>query len=268
MNRARQIIRSSDEVIVIAPQFEEGDLSIDESQFGYESHSSSRSSGDSASSSNALVPPRAEPNPSTTEPNKWCIEGQYQIYFDAKMLNEHQKIAHIITEERQAVEDLPQGLATVNFQDTQVEDNVMYVDSGATNHLTKNKAEVLTKPPNIDGVDSHHVEPDDVLPNSTHDPKNISDGESDNFVDDSENASESQDATEVLEHNHIPVPTAQGVNMEAPIETVPEAASEVEEDEVVMTALFGDIVPPPDPSRTAGKCHRSSDHTSDADEAR
>ncbi|WMV25538.1 hypothetical protein MTR67_018923 [Solanum verrucosum] len=70
--------------------------------------------------------------------------------------------------------------------------------------------EVLTKPPNIDGVDSHHVELDDVLPNSTHDPKNISDGESDNCVDNPENTSESQDATEVLEHNHIPVPTAQG----------------------------------------------------------
>jgi len=74
--------------------------------------------------------------------------------------------------------------------------------------------EVLSKPPNIDGADLYHVEPDDVLPDSTHDPENISDGESDNCVDDPENASKSQDATEVLEHNHILVPTAQGVNLE------------------------------------------------------
>ncbi|KAH0776627.1 hypothetical protein KY290_008038 [Solanum tuberosum] len=39
----------------------------------------------------------------------------------------------------QVVEDLPQALATVNFQDTQAEDNAMYVDSGATNHRTNNK---------------------------------------------------------------------------------------------------------------------------------
>jgi len=58
------------------------------------------------------------------------------------------------------------------------------------------------------------------------------------------------------------------VSLLAPVETIPEAASEVEEDEGVMTALFGDIVPPPDPSRTAGKHHRSLDHTSDVDEAR
>uniref|UniRef100_M1DAQ4 Integrase core domain containing protein n=1 Tax=Solanum tuberosum TaxID=4113 RepID=M1DAQ4_SOLTU len=49
------------------------------------------------------------------------------------------------------------------------------------------------------------------------------------------------------------------------VETVPEAAPEIEEVEVVMTAFFGDIVPPPDPSHAAGKCHCSSDHTSDVD---
>ncbi|KAH0655100.1 hypothetical protein KY290_030902 [Solanum tuberosum] len=39
----------------------------------------------------------------------------------------------------QVVEDLPQALATVSFQDTQAEDNAMYVDFGATNNLTNNK---------------------------------------------------------------------------------------------------------------------------------
>lgn len=40
----------------------------------------------------------------------------------------------------QAVEDLPQALEAVNFQDTQARDNAMYVDSGATNHLTNYKS--------------------------------------------------------------------------------------------------------------------------------
>uniref|UniRef100_M1DYI7 Integrase core domain containing protein n=1 Tax=Solanum tuberosum TaxID=4113 RepID=M1DYI7_SOLTU len=46
-----------------------------------------------------------------------------------------------------------------------------------------------------------------------------------------------------------------------------DTAPEVEEDEVVMFALFGDSMPPPDTSCTTGKCHRSSEHTSDTDEA-
>lgn len=50
-----------------------------------------------------------------------------------------------------------------------------------------NSGEVLLKTPNIEVVDSDdHDEPDDVLPDSTHDPQNISNGESDNCVDDPE----------------------------------------------------------------------------------
>uniref|UniRef100_M1DQ52 Integrase core domain containing protein n=1 Tax=Solanum tuberosum TaxID=4113 RepID=M1DQ52_SOLTU len=52
----------------------------------------------------------------------------------------------------------------------------------------------------------------------------------------------------------------------APNETVPKTTPEVEKDEVVMTTFFGDIMPPPDPSRAAGKRHCSSDHTSDTEE--
>uniref|UniRef100_M1D8L4 Integrase core domain containing protein n=1 Tax=Solanum tuberosum TaxID=4113 RepID=M1D8L4_SOLTU len=51
-------------------------------------------------------------------------------------------------------------------------------------------------------------------------------------------------------------------------EVVPETIPGVEEDEVVMSAFFGVTMPPPDPSRAAGKRHCSSEHTFDADEAR
>uniref|UniRef100_M1DA83 Integrase core domain containing protein n=1 Tax=Solanum tuberosum TaxID=4113 RepID=M1DA83_SOLTU len=50
-------------------------------------------------------------------------------------------------------------------------------------------------------------------------------------------------------------------------ETEPESAPAVPEDEVLMTALFGNTMPPPDSSRTTGKCPRS-DRTTDTEEAR
>ncbi|WMV46732.1 hypothetical protein MTR67_040117, partial [Solanum verrucosum] len=53
-----------------------------------------------------------------------------------------------------------------------------------------------------------------------------------------------------------------------PAEVVRDTAPEVEEDEVVMSALFGDTMPPPNPSRAAGKCYHSSEHNADTDEAR
>ncbi|KAG5595790.1 hypothetical protein H5410_037022 [Solanum commersonii] len=35
--------------------------------------------------------------------NRWCVEGQWQIYRDAKMVNEKQKMARLITEERRVL---------------------------------------------------------------------------------------------------------------------------------------------------------------------
>uniref|UniRef100_M1DUS9 Integrase core domain containing protein n=1 Tax=Solanum tuberosum TaxID=4113 RepID=M1DUS9_SOLTU len=52
------------------------------------------------------------------------------------------------------------------------------------------------------------------------------------------------------------------------VETVPEPTPEDEVDEVVMTTLFGDTMPPPDPSREPGKSTRSSEQTSAVKEAR
>ncbi|WMV37857.1 hypothetical protein MTR67_031242 [Solanum verrucosum] len=53
-----------------------------------------------------------------------------------------------------------------------------------------------------------------------------------------------------------------------PAKTVLETTHVDEADDVVMTTLFGDTMPPPDPSHVAGKHHRSSDHTFDTEEAR
>lgn len=43
----------------------------------------------------------------------WCVEGQYQIYVDARMLNDHQKMAHIITEERRILTGSLHTLSTI-----------------------------------------------------------------------------------------------------------------------------------------------------------
>uniref|UniRef100_M1DNT2 Integrase core domain containing protein n=1 Tax=Solanum tuberosum TaxID=4113 RepID=M1DNT2_SOLTU len=51
-----------------------------------------------------------------------------------------------------------------------------------------------------------------------------------------------------------------------PLNTVPEVAPTTEENEVVMIALLGDTMPPPDPSHDVGKRHHF-DHTSDTEEA-
>lgn len=50
--------------------------------------------------------------------------------------------------------------------------------------------------------------------------------------------------------------------------TVSEIAPVDVADDMVMTDLFGDFMPPPYPSRVAGKRHHSSNHTSNTKEAR
>ncbi|KAK4721333.1 hypothetical protein R3W88_011566 [Solanum pinnatisectum] len=91
------------------PQSDEGFTLIgsptgSESALG--SGSSSSSNGSTASSfeadntSDILVPPSSKPMPVATEPNKWCVEGRYQIYKNARMLNEHDKMDRLITKGR------------------------------------------------------------------------------------------------------------------------------------------------------------------------
>uniref|UniRef100_M1DYT2 Integrase core domain containing protein n=1 Tax=Solanum tuberosum TaxID=4113 RepID=M1DYT2_SOLTU len=79
------------------------------SGFGYRSATGSGShekdaSFDEATSSEAVLAPRNNnPTPVAGEPNKWCVEGQWQIYRDTKMLNEKEKMARLITEERRVL---------------------------------------------------------------------------------------------------------------------------------------------------------------------
>uniref|UniRef100_M1DUR4 Integrase core domain containing protein n=1 Tax=Solanum tuberosum TaxID=4113 RepID=M1DUR4_SOLTU len=54
----------------------------------------------------------------------------------------------------------------------------------------------------------------------------------------------------------------------APAETVLEAEPMDEANDMMMTALFGDTMPPPDPTPAAGNCHRFSDHNFNTEEAR
>ncbi|KAG5609658.1 hypothetical protein H5410_020939, partial [Solanum commersonii] len=58
------------------------------------------SSDEATSSESVPVPRNEDPTPVAGEPNRWCVEGQWQIYRDAKMKNDKEKMARLITEER------------------------------------------------------------------------------------------------------------------------------------------------------------------------
>uniref|UniRef100_M1DQ81 Integrase core domain containing protein n=1 Tax=Solanum tuberosum TaxID=4113 RepID=M1DQ81_SOLTU len=57
------------------------------------------SSNEATSSESVPAPRNNDPTPVADEPNRWCVEGQWQIYRDTKMLNEKEKMARLITEE-------------------------------------------------------------------------------------------------------------------------------------------------------------------------
>ncbi|KAG5615197.1 hypothetical protein H5410_015021, partial [Solanum commersonii] len=61
-------------------------------------------SSDEATSSESVPAQRNEdPTPVDDEPNRWCVEGQWQIYRDANMRNNKRKMARLITEERKVL---------------------------------------------------------------------------------------------------------------------------------------------------------------------
>uniref|UniRef100_M1DY91 Uncharacterized protein n=1 Tax=Solanum tuberosum TaxID=4113 RepID=M1DY91_SOLTU len=72
---------------------------------------SSNSNGDSNSASDATstgdaqdpLGVKVESVYPTTKPNRWCVEGKYQIYDDEKTLTEHRKVARTITKERRVL---------------------------------------------------------------------------------------------------------------------------------------------------------------------
>uniref|UniRef100_M1DH31 Integrase core domain containing protein n=1 Tax=Solanum tuberosum TaxID=4113 RepID=M1DH31_SOLTU len=61
-------------------------------------------SSDEATSSESIPAPRNDDHtPVAGELNRWCVEGQWQIYRDAKIVNDKQKMARLITEERRVL---------------------------------------------------------------------------------------------------------------------------------------------------------------------
>uniref|UniRef100_M1DRD1 Integrase core domain containing protein n=1 Tax=Solanum tuberosum TaxID=4113 RepID=M1DRD1_SOLTU len=61
-------------------------------------------SSDEATSSESVPAPRNDnPTPVAGEPNRWCVEGQWQIYRDSKMKNDKEQMARLITEERRVL---------------------------------------------------------------------------------------------------------------------------------------------------------------------
>jgi len=52
---------------------------------GSSSHGRATSSDEATSSGVVPVTPNTNPTPVAEEPNRWCVEGQWKIYSDAKM---------------------------------------------------------------------------------------------------------------------------------------------------------------------------------------
>uniref|UniRef100_M1DBZ8 Integrase core domain containing protein n=1 Tax=Solanum tuberosum TaxID=4113 RepID=M1DBZ8_SOLTU len=73
------------------------------SSTGSGSHDKVASSDEATSSGEVPVPRIYDPDPVAGEPNRWCVEGKCQIYRDARMRNEKEKMAHLITEERRVL---------------------------------------------------------------------------------------------------------------------------------------------------------------------
>ncbi|XP_049368963.1 uncharacterized protein LOC125833842 [Solanum verrucosum] len=61
------------------------------------------SSDEATSSETVTVPQNEDPTPVAGEPNRWFVEGQRQIYRDAKMKNDKEKMARLITDERRVL---------------------------------------------------------------------------------------------------------------------------------------------------------------------
>uniref|UniRef100_M1D9G9 Integrase core domain containing protein n=1 Tax=Solanum tuberosum TaxID=4113 RepID=M1D9G9_SOLTU len=100
--------------VVTAPYSDEGVTPIGSpagSEYAYDSGSGSSSNNSTSSFSeediagDIPVPPCTEPAPVAEEPYRWCVDGQYQIYGDACMLNENDKRARLITEEHRDLKD-------------------------------------------------------------------------------------------------------------------------------------------------------------------
>uniref|UniRef100_M1DW41 Integrase core domain containing protein n=1 Tax=Solanum tuberosum TaxID=4113 RepID=M1DW41_SOLTU len=67
---------------------------------GSGSHDKATSSDEATSSGEVPMPRSYDPDSVDGEPKRWCVEGQWKIYRDAKMKNDKEKMAQLIIEER------------------------------------------------------------------------------------------------------------------------------------------------------------------------
>uniref|UniRef100_M1DJC8 Integrase core domain containing protein n=1 Tax=Solanum tuberosum TaxID=4113 RepID=M1DJC8_SOLTU len=70
---------------------------------GLSSHGRADSSDDATSAGDIPVPPNTDPAPAAEKPNRWCVNGQWQLYKDARMITTKNMMARIVTEERMVV---------------------------------------------------------------------------------------------------------------------------------------------------------------------
>jgi len=61
------------------------------------------SSDEDTSAGDILVPPNTEHAAVAEEPNWWCVSSQWQIYRDARMMNEKERMSRLIIEEHWAL---------------------------------------------------------------------------------------------------------------------------------------------------------------------
>uniref|UniRef100_M1DVK8 Integrase core domain containing protein n=1 Tax=Solanum tuberosum TaxID=4113 RepID=M1DVK8_SOLTU len=70
---------------------------------GSGSHGQAASSEEATCSREVPVPRNYDRDPMAEEPNRWCVEGQWKIYLDARMQNQKEKAARLIIEERRVL---------------------------------------------------------------------------------------------------------------------------------------------------------------------
>uniref|UniRef100_M1DJ73 Integrase core domain containing protein n=1 Tax=Solanum tuberosum TaxID=4113 RepID=M1DJ73_SOLTU len=236
-NRVRQV--SSD--VVSAPQSEKGATPI-RSKAGSKSPSGSSSSGSTTSSSESdstgdtlVAPyPHFETPAVAMEPNMWCVEGQSHIYIDARILNEHDKMARLVTEERQADNVITWDRAVmVAATVVRLEIDFSLILRGEIHERAFKDTTTLPFPCLI-----FQLCRDSSVPVWNYD--------------------RLLHATKTLDI---------ALSSSSP-ETEPESAPTALDDEVVMTGLFGNVMPPPHSSRATGKRPRFARTFDDAEAER
>ena len=67
----------------------------------------SASSDEADSSDSSSGSPAQVPTPTTDQPNRWCVDGKFQVYSDAKFLTDKGVMTRTLTLERRVLTGLP-----------------------------------------------------------------------------------------------------------------------------------------------------------------